>query len=399
MNEPIAPSIPDFRLIRPVGSGGFGQVWLAANRTTGQLRAVKVIPLQQTGRADPAAREISSLTRLESNLRCRHPNLLQIHHVGKTADHLFYVMDLADDASGGAPSDHPGYVPATLQARLDGGPLASETCLDYARQLLAGLASLHAVGMVHRDVKPANCLFVDGRLKLADFGLLTEAHPLVSRVGTRKYMPPDGRMDMRADVYAAGLVIYEILSGLPVDEFPRLGRQTRQITGNPILAALLRVVLQACEREPEQRFADAQAMLAELEEPVKLPYRWPRRRTIATTCIAGVAAAAVGAWILASTHLDLGLLTIPSAIGRPEDKPQASGRVDVSFVTDPYEARIYLDDTLLVDSNDVAFTTPCTVDDLPARVCRVSFERDGLPRWDAGQYDFARTRQIFSRRR
>ena len=100
--------------------------------------------------------------------------------------------------------------------------------MDYARQLLAGLASLHAAGMVHRDVKPANCLFVGGQLKLADFGLLTEAHPLVSRLGTQKYMPPDGRMDMRADVYAAGLVIYEMLSGLPVDDFPRLGRQSRR---------------------------------------------------------------------------------------------------------------------------------------------------------------------------
>ena len=68
--------MPDFDLIRPVGSGGFGQVWLATNRTTGHLRAVKVIPLQQSGQADPAAREISSLTRLEANLGRQHPNLL-----------------------------------------------------------------------------------------------------------------------------------------------------------------------------------------------------------------------------------------------------------------------------------------------------------------------------------
>ena len=247
LNGPlVAPDVPDFDLIRPIGSGGFGEVWLATNRTTGQLRAVKVIPLHASGNADPAAREISSLTRLEANSRCRHPNLLQIYHVGKTATHLFYVMDPADDVSGEPASDKPDYRPATLQSLLQDGPLPPDVCLDYARQLLAGLAMLHSAGMVHRDVKPANCLFVGGQLKLADFGLLTEAHPLVSRIGTQKYMPPDGRMDMRADVYAGGLVIYEMLSGLPVDEFPRLGGRSKAVGENPILTALLRLVLHAC---------------------------------------------------------------------------------------------------------------------------------------------------------
>ena len=91
MSEPIGPNIPDFDLVRPIGEGGFGRVWLARNRATGHLRAVKVIPLRRAGRTDPAGREITSLTRLEANLRRQHPNLLHIHHVGKTADHLFYV--------------------------------------------------------------------------------------------------------------------------------------------------------------------------------------------------------------------------------------------------------------------------------------------------------------------
>ena len=138
-------------------------------------------------------------------------------------------MDPADDVSGGAGLGRGRYRPATLQARLQSGPLAPDVCLDYARQLLDGLASLHAAGMVHRDVKPANCLFVGGQLKLADFGLVTEAHSLVSRLGTQSYMPPDGQMDMRADVYAAGLVIYEMLTGLSVEEFPSLGRQSRRL--------------------------------------------------------------------------------------------------------------------------------------------------------------------------
>ena len=95
-----APEIPDFDLVHRIGKGAFGTVWLGVNRTTGQRRAVKVIPLRPEGGADPAGREIVSLTRLESNLRRTHPDLIAIHHVGKTAEHLFYAMDLADDVSG-----------------------------------------------------------------------------------------------------------------------------------------------------------------------------------------------------------------------------------------------------------------------------------------------------------
>jgi serine/threonine protein kinase len=372
------PELPDFDLIRPVGHGGFGEVWLAANRTTGQLRAIKIIPLRQPGQADPAAREIASLTRLEANLGRQHPNLLCIHHVGKTANYLFYVMDPADDVGGGPASNAPDYRPATLQSRLEAGPLSAEVCRDYASQLLAGLASLHAAGMVHRDVKPANCLFVDGQLKLADFGLVTEVQPLLSRVGTQKYMPPDGRMDMRADVYAAGLVIYEIISGLPVDDYPRLGRQASCVRNNPMLATLLRLVLHACERAPERRPADARAMLRELAMPGPTGQRSPRRRLFAAICAAAVfTVGALAARILLILHGDV---------------------CDVSFVTEPYEARIYLDDVLQRDPQGNAYTTPCTVRNLPARTCRVAFEWAGLPRWDVGLYDLARTQQIVARR-
>ncbi len=251
--------------------------------------------------------------------------------------------------------------------------------MDYAGQLLAGLASLHAAGMVHRDVKPANCLFVDGKLKLADFGLVTESHPLVSRIGTQKYMPPDGQMDMRADVYAAGLVIYEIISGLPVDDFPRLGRQAKCVRNDPTLAALLRLVLHACERAPEQRPADAQAMLAELAAPGRTARRSPRRRVFVIICAAVVFL--VGAFATRNF--------IP---------PHEEDLCDVSFVTEPYEARIYLDGSLLCDPGGKAYTTPCTVRDLPARTCSVEFECPGQPRWDAGSYDLAHTQQIVAQR-
>jgi serine/threonine protein kinase len=371
-------TVPDFDLVRSVGRGGFGEVWLAVNRTTGQLRAVKVVPLRQAGETDAAAREIASLTRLQACLGSPHPNLMTIHHVGKTAEYLFYVMDPADDVAGGPASNTAGYRPATLESRLRTAPFSAEVCRDYAGQLLAGLAWLHEAGMVHRDVKPANCLFVAGQLKLADFGLVTESHALVSRAGTQKYMPPDGRMDMRADVYAAGLVIYEMITGLPVDEFPSLGREAQNVRSDPLLAALLRLVLHACEADAERRPADARAMLAELTSPGPTAQRLPRRLLLGT--IAAAALCAAGAW--AAWMFTVG----PSEL------------CEVNFITDPFEAKIYVDGVLQCNPEGNAYTTPCTVPNLRARSCRVEFQWAGQPRWDAGLYDFARTQQIVARR-
>ena len=373
------PEVPDFNLIRPIGEGGFGQVWLATNRTTGHLRAVKLIPICRTGGADPAGREINSITRLESNLRWRHENLLGIHHVGQTDEHLFYVMTPADDVSGQPASSDPGYRPATLGSRLAAGPMEADECLRCARQLLRGLASLHESGMVHRDVKPSNCLFVDGELKLADFGLLTAAGPQVSRVGTQRYMPPDGRMDARADVYAAGLVIYEMISGLPAESFPRLGHRAAEAASDDVLCALTRLALGACQPDPGERFRDAGRMLAELDrEPVASGAKGRLRRPMIAAAVG--LAAAIAAWAFF-------------------DRPSEPELVDVNFVTEApfFEATIYLDDRRLDRPDGSPYTTPCTVDGLPADQHSVVFKLDGLPDLAAGDIDFSQTRQVVAR--
>jgi serine/threonine protein kinase len=376
-----APQVPDFDLLRRIGQGGFGQVWLAANRATGHWRAVKLIPLH--GRAaDPAGREVSSLIRLEAKLRHQHPNLVGIHHVGRTDRFLFYVMELADDVSGGPSTSAEDYQPATLEARLRFGPLPADDCLACCRQLLAGLTSLHEAGMVHRDVKPANCLFVGGTLKLADFGLLTDVGPLVSRVGTETYMPPDGHMDAGADVYAAGLVLYEMLTGLPAGSFPRLDRRAQAIADDVVLTGLLQVALRACHPDPHERFADAGQMLEALpkdEEPAHSAVRGPRRRTVLGLIAVGVVfAGAIGLWAV-----------------WPKPEPP---RVYVNFITDPPEATILLDGKL-VEAEGEPYRTPCTVEDLPARLHRVAFrhEERGLPQFEAGERDFAEVRQITAR--
>ena len=121
---------------------------------------MKVVPLRGTTSTDPAGREIVSLSRLEQTARIRDPNLLTIHHVGRTAEYLFYIMDPADDVSGAPAACGEDYTPATLVGRLAAGPVSSDDCVRWASQLLSALACLHREGLVHRDVKPANCLFI-----------------------------------------------------------------------------------------------------------------------------------------------------------------------------------------------------------------------------------------------
>jgi hypothetical protein len=376
----VPPRIPDLGLLRPIGSGGFGTVWLARNETTGKRCAVKVIPRRAAGSADPAGREIVSLTRLETHMRRKSPHLLEVHHVGKTEDFLFYVMDLADPAGGGDPGDA-SYVPATLEARLRAGPFDAGEALACARGLLAGLSALHEAGMVHRDVKPSNCLFAGGTLKLGDFGLVARAGPDVSRIGTLKYMPPDGRMDFRADTWAAGLVIYEMLSGLPADRFPHLGPRAAGVACDPVLRALLGVVLGACERDPDRRFKDAPAMAAALEKALREPVDpAPGRRRLRAIAAGGIAAAVL---IL--------LLILGPALIRPAGVP-------VTFITEPHlEATVLIDGEVQLDAGGEQAVTPCTIDEVPAGVHQVSFRLDGHPDLDAGEIDLRRGRQVTAR--
>jgi hypothetical protein len=296
-------------------------------------------------------------------------------------------MDPADDVSGTAASADPGYRPATLERRLEAGPLGAEECFGLARQLLAGLCVLHAGGMVHRDVKPANCLFVGGELKLADFGLLTEASPLVSRLGTRRYMPAEGPMDAGADVYAAGLVIYQMLSGQPVESFPSLGPRAAEIAGSPLLRKLNRLVLRAAQPDPAERFRDGREMLRQLEarESDRPP---SKQRVLAWSGCLALAAVVVAAvtWWIVGPHGE----TTPGAAMTPP--------VEVNFLTEPYyNATIWLDGRQLLDAERRAYLTPCTVPDVPAGEHRVVFKHAGQDDLDAGPIDFATVREVEAR--
>jgi eukaryotic-like serine/threonine-protein kinase len=401
--EPAPPPIPDIDLVRRIGQGGFGEVWLGVNRATGGLKAVKIVPLARGGRTiDPAGREVGSLAQLESQRIARHPNLIDIWHVGRTADVLFTLMDPADDASGRPASTDPAYRPATLALRLEQGPLAADECVRCARQLSAGLAHLHAAGMVHRDVKPSNCLFVGRDLKLADFGLLTPVSSQLSRLGTVRYMPPDGRMDLRADVYAAGLVIYEMLTGLPADAFPRLGDRAREIAADPRLAHLNRVALMAANRDHHARPAHAGELLAALEAEPTLPAR--RRVTPQSIAAAAGLATALGiAAILLTTSGRSNrpaTTTMPTVAAPPRlaptPEPVPPVAVAVNFITEPLEAEVMIDGTPARGPDGRPLTTPFTASVPPGRH-RVAFVHPRRGPLDGGTVDFDATREVVAR--
>ncbi len=281
-------AVPDHTLLRVIGSGSYGEVWLARN-VMGTLRAVKIVRRAAFDSDRPWLREFEGIRRCEPVSRA-HDGLIDILHVGRNdaGEFFYYVMELADDAGGGSESDrgnggarqHAGagaaplsvstfaftdsYSPATLAARLTGNALPVPDCLRLAESLAGALAFLHEQGLIHRDVKPSNILYTGGVPKLGDIGLVAEAGSSRSFVGTEGFVPLEGPGTERADIFALGKVLYESLTGLDRGKFPRLPEWW---AGDPEFdqrVELNEIVLRACEGDPVRRYHTAREMLADV---------------------------------------------------------------------------------------------------------------------------------------
>ncbi|MGD9127783.1 MAG: serine/threonine-protein kinase [Planctomycetia bacterium] len=392
------PTIPDFEILHQIGSGAFGHVWLARNRTTSALRAIKVITTEAGSNQKTASREISSLTYLEENLQAKHPNLAEIFHVGRTDSHLFYVMEPADNLSGQPITVDGPYSPATLESRLAFGPLESEEAMQFAEELLAALVCLHESGMVHRDVKPSNCLIVGGRIKLADFGLLTPSSPLLSCVGTRQYMPPDGQMDAQADVYAAGLVIYEMITGLPAERYPSSGLRGKSFTSDRRLAILNRLVLTACSPNRSERFSSAKAMLDALHK---------MQAALAEKPASSLKQKETGRWKWSLTGV-AAVLIVLGVWGLYENNwfrtpvSPVSESIIVNFISDPPEATVLINGEQILQTEGAKkgqpFRTPCSIPNLKPKTYEVTFVPDpadtSFHQTLLGEIDFSKIREV-----
>ncbi len=259
----IPVPIPDHTLIRRIGKGSYGEVWLARNALR-QYRAVKVVHRHSFDDDRPFEREFAGMQRFEPVSRT-HESQLNILHVGRGADCFYYVMELADDMGHGSVIDEGTYTPRTLRSELLlRGRLPVEECLRLGLALSTALGHLHRHGLVHRDIKPSNIVFVNGIPKLADIGLVALAEGTRSFVGTEGYLPPEGPGKPQADLFGLGKVLYEIATGQDRQQFPELPTKFGQLPDCEALSEFNEVLMRACAPDPRQRYASAEEMHVDL---------------------------------------------------------------------------------------------------------------------------------------
>jgi WD40 repeat protein/serine/threonine protein kinase len=255
--------VPDHVLIRRIGKGAYGEVWLARN-ALGAWRAVKFVQRGAFADDRPFEREFDGIRRFEPISRS-HESQLNILHVGRAEEGFYYVMELAEDSEHGLQIDEASYTPRNLRSELrNRGRLPVAECLGIGVALTTALEHLHKHGLVHRDIKPSNIVFVGGKPKLADIGLVTGIDEAKSFVGTEGYIPPEGPGTAQADLYSLGKVLYEIATGKDRQEFPQLPDEFRDTAEGEAFADLNEILLRACASASARRYATAEQMRAEL---------------------------------------------------------------------------------------------------------------------------------------
>jgi len=257
-----------YQLVRRLGEGGMGIVHEAIDRQLDRRVAIKMI--REHSEDDPVAHE-RFIREARAAAAIAHPNVCHLHEIGEHDGTPFLVMELLE----GEP----------LSVRLARGPLPTAEALDVIIPVLGAIGALHDTGLVHRDLKPSNVFLTPHGVKLLDFGLARHSSldvaftaPELTRpgmlTGTVKYMSPEqitgDPIDARTDVFAAGVMLYELLTGGPpfktsttLDWLNAVLREDPP--GLPTPSPLDAIIQRALQRRPDDRYPSAAEMAADLE--------------------------------------------------------------------------------------------------------------------------------------
>jgi serine/threonine-protein kinase len=252
-----------YRVIGLLGRGGMGEVYRADDMRLSQPVALKFLP-------EALSHDSVRLAQFHNEVRTArqvsHPNVCRVYDIGDASGHLFLSMEYVD-----------GEDLSSLLRRI--GRLPEDKALEIARQICAGVAAAHERGVIHRDLKPANIMLDGaGRIRVMDFSLAAVGAVTEGVAGTPAYMAPEqleGReATIKSDIYALGLVFYELFTGRRAFDAKTLADLVAQHTSGSITAptelvkaldgTIERAILRCLEGDPARRPASALAVAASL---------------------------------------------------------------------------------------------------------------------------------------
>jgi len=357
--SPVGSRISHYRILGLLGAGGMGAVYRASDERLGRELALKVL-LAGTAADETARARLVREARMASSLN--HPHIATVYEVGEDREHLFIAMELVEGR--------------TLRASIPAGGLPSDSQLRWGVQIADALAYAHERSVVHRDLKSANIMITsDGRVKVLDFGLAkrfsdpgeAEALPDLTLtatgivLGTPGYLPPEvlrgEPADARSDIWALGVVLYEMASGrLPFEggTFGELSEAILSGVPSPLSRRVpigVQAVIGRClAKDPNQRYRHASEVRAAIEAlmgasspggAAAMPRRlWIPAAAVAVVVLAG--AIAIGSGLVRNPLVSggdhprigsLAVLPLANLSGDPEQEYFADGMTE-ELITD-----------------------------------------------------------------
>jgi len=258
-----------YRVLKELGRGAMGIVYLAEDTELARKVAVKMISLTG-GKEERDAHEARFRQEARAAGGIGHPSIITIYDVGREGDIAFIAMELVEGRE--------------LRELIREGGLTPSQAIELAALVADGLAYAHAHGVIHRDVKPGNIMVLgDGRVKVMDFGIARLQQPTIKTqtgvlLGSPQYMSPEqisgNEVDGRADIFSLGVVLYEMLTGLKPFDATDLSQVLFWVVNMPAKAPSERrpglpavvdyIIARALKKKPEERYANAAEFAADL---------------------------------------------------------------------------------------------------------------------------------------